>query len=362
MIILFCNKKRSAALYVRVSTAEQANEGYSLSAQKDILEKYCELYGIDVYSVYSDAGISGKSLKNRESLQKMMNDAEAGLFDTVIVWKISRLSRSLKDLLIISDKLDSLDISLISYSENFDTKSPVGRMTLQILGSIAEFERNTIVENVKLGMQECAKSGKRTGGVVLGYDSTNKGLTVNQKEAECVKLLFDMYSKDEYSLKDLSDHVNKLGYRTKCNNYFTAESVGHILSNPVYIGKNRTARGVYSALHNPIVSDELFCSVQKIRAQRRNSVNINRKRGSFLLSGNIYCPACNGRLNGYYGGTRRYYRCTCGFGCVSADKIESTFTENFVMSNYDNIKILVSKDKKGLYVLHKGDTVYLALP
>jgi site-specific DNA recombinase len=137
------------AIYARVSTAEQAEEGFSIDAQLRTLTEYCKATGKILYKEYVDRGVSGKSMKGRLALQQLLKDAEEGQFDEVIVWKINRMARKQLDLLKIVEALTKLNISFRSYSENFETETPIGKFALQMMGAVGELERNTIVDNVK---------------------------------------------------------------------------------------------------------------------------------------------------------------------------------------------------------------------
>lgn len=319
-----------AALYIRVSTEEQAAEGQSVSAQTEILKQYCSLYNIEIFKIYMDLGISGKEAHNRPGLLSMLQDAREGKFNLVIVWKISRLSRNLKDLLLIIDELEKSGVTFTSYSEKFDTSTAVGKMTLQLLGSIAEFERNTIIDNVKLGLQEYARKGGKTG-TVLGYDNIDKRLVINSDEADVVKRIYNLYVFNKMSMADIAAHLNNIGCETKRNNSFTKDSIAVILSNPVYIGINRHNIGsneeyVTNGTHEPIISAEIWEAAQRLKESNKRKKRQISYESDFLLSGKIMCHCGS---NSMYGSTSkaaakkyRYYRCkSCGFIC-NADKIE----------------------------------------
>ncbi|MEK4826684.1 recombinase family protein [Niallia sp. FSL W8-0951] len=150
---------KRVAIYCRVSTEEQATEGYSISAQLQTLRQYTQLYGWEIAEEYVDEGISGKNISGRPAMQKLISDVEKDKFQAVLVWKISRLSRNMLDTLTLLDKFEDYGVKFISYSENFDTGSPIGRLVVQLMASIAEMERNTLAENVKLGMKQRALEG-----------------------------------------------------------------------------------------------------------------------------------------------------------------------------------------------------------
>src|SRR5699024_10358546 len=235
-----------------------------------------------------------------------VEDVEKDKFQAVIVWKISRLSRNMLDTLKLLDKFEKYRVKFISYSENFDTSTPIGRLVLQLMASIAEMERNTLAENVKLGMKQRALEGYWNGGIVFGYDhSDKKKLVINHKEAEVVKMIFNMYANGK-GLRAISNHLNKADYKTKRDRYFSINGVAQILDNPVYNGKIRwlqfenwdtqrrkgknpnTRRS--SDLHEAIISDELWSIVQARRKSR--SFKQRQSNEPFLLSGLLRCPDC----------------------------------------------------------------------
>lgn len=324
-----------AALYIRVSTEEQAVEGQSVDAQIETLTQYCKLYDIEIYDIYKDLGVSGKSAKNRPSLQLMLRDACSKKFNMVLVWKISRLSRSLKDLLLILDQLEKNDIVFSSYSEKFDTSTPVGRMTLQLLGSIAEFERNTIIDNVKLGLKEYARKGGKTG-TILGYDNVSKQLIVNPQEAEIIKLIYRLYAIDRMSLDEIAELLNARGYVTKRGKQFRKDGIAVILDNPAYIGLNRHNVGTCeeyqtAGAHQPIIDINTWETVQELRQTNRTKHIKKNKDSVFLLSSKIICSCCGSSMIGFYSSSvskaYRYYKCKgCGY-LVNAARLDGIVIE-----------------------------------
>lgn len=321
-------KKLKAALYIRVSTEEQAQEGQSAAAQTETLKQYCSAFDIEVAGVYMDLGISGKSLKDRQELKRLIENCRKGQFNLVLVWKISRLSRNLKDLLYLIDILEQNNVHFTSYSEKFDTSTPVGRMTLQLLGSIAEFERNTIIENVNLGLREFARKGGKASSV-LGYDNVNKKLLINDGEAALVKLIFSLYTDKGMSFSAIARYLNSLGYRSKRGNEFRSSSISYVVHNPVYVGINRhkiDTESEYSIQgeHPVIIDSEVWD-----RAQRKNSKSKKRK-GSALNTNlhtiNVTCMHCKAQMKVFYTYSRgkkyKYLRCNSCSSYVNVEKLE----------------------------------------
>lgn len=305
MGVIKINEIKSVAIYCRVSTEEQASEGYSIAAQLQTLRQYTSLYGWEVAEEYVDEGISGKDIKGRPAMQRLISDVNKDKFQAVLVWKISRLSRNMLDTLMLLDKFEEYDVKFISYSENFDTGSPIGRLVVQLMASIAEMERNTLSENVKLGMTQRAKEGSWNGGMVFGYDSVKKELIINPKETEIVELIFTLYAEGK-GLKAIANHLNKTGFRTKRKRHFSINGIATILDNPIYNGKIRwlqvenwdkkRRRGknpnpiIVEGKQEAIISDELWNIVQT----RRQSKSFKQRQSHepFLLSTILRCPDC----------------------------------------------------------------------
>jgi len=327
--------KHRAAIYIRVSTEEQAVDGQSASAQEETLRQYCKTYDIEVFDAYTDLGISGKSLKEREELCRLIEDCSSGRFDLVLVWKISRLSRKLKDLLYLIDLFESKDVHFASCSEKFDTSTPVGRMTLQLLGSIAEFERNTIIENVRLGLGEFARKGGKAA-IVLGYDNVDKKLVINKYEADIVNLIFSLRVDRGLGFSAIARYLNNMGYRTKRGNKYRSSSISYIIRNPVYIGINRhkiNTENEYciKSIHPTIIDADLWNKAQNINNKSAAGI---RKTASDTPHFKVYCMKCNSLMKTFYSSSRgksyRYFRCCNCSNYVNIEKLEKALTERIL--------------------------------
>ncbi len=362
---------KRVAIYARVSTEEQAKEGFSIEAQFRTLRQYAQIYNWELVDEHVDEGISGKSVKGRPEMKRLIKDVENERFDAALVWKISRLSRNMLETLITLDKFEKYNVKFISYSENFDTSTPIGRLVLQIMASIAEMERNTLAENVKLGMKQSALEGRWNSGVVFGYDTVKKRLVINEKEAEVVQLIYHMYANGK-GLRAISNHLNKAGYKTKRNRYFSINGVAQILDNVIYIGKiswlkfenwdSKRRKGknpnpiLVEGKHEPIISDELWSVV---RARRKSkSFKQHQSNEPFLLSGLLRCPDCGqGMVPSITTYTRkdgtkrkhRYYVCSDfhnkGSAACKANSIKAYEAEETVIKKIEQL----SPNKKRLY-------------
>ncbi|WP_304341033.1 recombinase family protein [Metaclostridioides mangenotii] len=311
---------KNVAIYCRVSTVEQADEGYSIDEQRRRGEEYCNSNGYNVYNIYEDRGISGKNISGRPGVKRLIEDAKDKKFDLLIVWKLNRLSRDLSDILTIEKLLTKYKIAFRSLTEGFETETNSGKLQLSIMGAIAEFERGTISENVKMGMIARAKEGRWNGGSVLGYDvkelpnegnkRKNTALFINEEEANTVRRIFELYSKGN-GYKAIVNSINKDGYITKRGNHFAVSTVRDILNNPVYIGKirfnlyrdyNKYKRQnknpnpiIVDGLHAPIIDLRLWEKVQ-VMLKERSKVYERNHENKYLLTGILKCPVCGSSM------------------------------------------------------------------
>lgn len=310
------NKK--VAIYCRVSTTEQAEEGYSIKEQERLIREYCVNQGYEVYKVFSDAGISGKDIRHRPAIQQLLKDATDKKFDMVMSWKINRLSRKLEDAIKIVNTLDKYGIAYQSYSERFESDTPAGKMQFQMMALVGEFERNTIAQNVKMGMKAKARSGEWCGGTApLGYcwvpmegteNSSRKKsrLEIDKTEAEIVRLIYHMYASGK-GYKAIVNYINQMGYRTKKGNAFSVAQLKTILTNPVYIGKvrfnvrrdwNEKRRHnmnpepiIANGIHEAIITEEQWNQVQFLIHQKSGKPS-RIYDGEYPLTGILRCPEC----------------------------------------------------------------------
>lgn len=365
------------AIYSRVSTAEQAMDGFSIEAQNSSVRTVCEAVGKVVVETYVDKGISGKSMGNRPSLLRMIEDAKEGKFDEVAVWKLSRLARNNLDLLKIVDILKKHEASFRSITESFDTSTASGKLQMGLLGIIGEFERETIVENVKMGMKQRAKEGKWNGGRLLGYksvklemDKSNEtGLVIIPEEAEIVRKIFTLYSQGK-GLKSIANNLNKCGYKTIKGNSFSTTAISVIIHNPTYIGKIRFNKYVdwsgkrrkgknedyilVDGEHEPIIDKDLWEKVQELIEMK----SFKPKRtfdGAYPLTGLLKCPVCGASMvaartvNKRKSGEKYIIRyCYCGTfrskgaSVCSSNSVRADAAEEYV---FNRIKEVLKGDK-----------------
>jgi len=262
-------KKTVVAIYIRVSTDRQHTDGYSFEEQEKILREHCEHHSEDVYEVYGDGGISGKDIVHRIEFRRMLQDAKEKKFDKVIVWKLSRFARSLKDLMITVADLEKLGIGLESYTERFDSTTASGKLMRNMLGAIAEFDRDVISENVKMAYAARARKGNRTCSSILGYDCDGKNsLKINETEAEVVRFIFAEYLHCK-CLTETAKSANIRGYRGKNGHPFSPAAIERILRSFTYCG-------YYRFRQEFVIASEPFPVI--ITAKQYNDVQRQRLR------------------------------------------------------------------------------------
>jgi site-specific DNA recombinase len=352
------------ALYIRVSTSEQAEFGFSVPAQSKLLKEYSQQNSWRIYDIYTDNGLSGKSASNRPELQRLLEDAKLGKFQKVLVWKINRLARNVIDLLEITEELNRHQVSLQSISEQFDLSSPLGQFTLQMMAAVGELERKTIAENIQMGRHQRNKRGIYCGASILGYETRTIAyqsqrrktteLYIVPEEAQLVRSIFLMYSEGK-GLKAIVNFLNINGFQSKHQKPFSISTIRKILNNPVYIGNiqyfepSLQQNVIVEGHHEPIIPMELWNKVkERLRNNQRKPSKIIER--CYPLSSILRCPICDSsmipfnttqhRKNGQKV-TYHYYICNqyqnkgiavCKPNSIPADKIEQ-----LILSKLKNI-------------------------
>lgn len=294
------------ACYVRVSTDNQL-ENYSIEEQTDRLKAYCKAKDIQIVKIYTDGGYSGGNV-NRPALQQMLQDIDKGLIDSVIVYKLDRLSRSQKDtLMLIEDCFLAKNVDFVSVNENFDTSTPFGRAMIGILSVFAQLEKDQITERFTMGRIGRAKNGYFHGGgnAPTGYDYIDGELIINDYEAIQVKDLYNRFLKG-YSIHNCWQYMQQ-----KYGGWSSEVLVRNVLKNELYIGKVKFKGVAYQGNHQPIISEETFRQVQDLfNSSRRASDTFKRSpfKASTLLSSLVYCGKCGARFHGEHGNYSCYSR------------------------------------------------------
>ena len=316
---------RRCAIYTRKSTEEGLDQDFnSLDAQREACEAYIKSQVGEGWRVlrerYDDGGYSGGTLE-RPAVERLLADIRAGKIDTVVVYKVDRLTRSLTDFAKIVEVFDAEGVAFVSVTQQFNTTTSMGRLTLNMLLSFAQFEREVTGERIRDKIAASKKKGMWMGGLVpLGYDAVDRKLVVNPSEAETVRELFRLYLECG-SVNVLRDTAQQQGYVTKLRQSsdgrmtggqpFTRGHLYQLLRNPLYAGKVSHKGVLYPGQHPAIVDAATYEAVQRLltenAAQRRSPTNAKTPS---LLAGLVYdeqderlCPSHASKKGRRY----RYY-------------------------------------------------------
>ncbi len=230
-------KEDCTALYIRVSTEKQADEGYSLDAQRERLAAYCQAQGWPICPnhIYADEGISGTTI-DRPQFQAMLQAAKAGLIKRIVAMKLDRLSRNVRDFLGLVDELQAAGCDLVLIKESFDTSTPHGRFALTMFAAMAELEASTITERVMSGKVQKATTGGYNGAACpFGYEYSASVFTVNPQQAHVVTFIFNAWLAGD-SMHAIAKQLHDAGAATKKGGAWAQATVRAILLNGFYAG------------------------------------------------------------------------------------------------------------------------------
>lgn len=301
---------KRAALYIRVSTQEQAQEGYSVGEQKERLIAYCKAQDWVIADIYVDGGYTGSNIK-RPGIQKLISETDK--FDLVLVYKLDRLSRSQRDTLyLIEEVFLPNKVDFISMQESFDTSSPFGKAMIGLLAVFAQLEREQIKERTKMGRLARAKAGLYQGGgyipIGYNYDPSIGKLVVNPYEAQQVQKIFEWYLAG-LSLQAIEDRLKAAGYTNRYSSYNSWTGIRYMLENETYLGRIHFGDVVVENAHEAIISEEQFNAVQRMRQNRKEKYGMKSFRAKYMLTGMLFCGHCGGRYYLRNSGKYRYYSC-----------------------------------------------------
>jgi site-specific DNA recombinase len=325
--------------YSRVSSEEQAAHGISIDAQRNILEGYAAMTSQQI-RIYEDAGYSGKNT-NRPALQQLLTACRAGSVSAVVVWKLDRLSRSLRDTLtIIEDVFQPAGITLVSVTESIDTSTPSGRMMLNLLASFAQLEREQDSDRVVMAHKHLARDCKYLGGhVPLGYCiDSEKHYQLDPVTAPVVRRVFEMYlSRSGYT--PILEYLNSFAFPGTRKTPFGKSDLKNLLQNEIYAGTyvRRMGADPRHRITSPetirvpggvpaLLTPDEWQRVCALRSQSERASAIYSARRVYPLSGLVYCASCGALMPLNYGGkdrdgsVQRYY--TCKAKCARPARLE----------------------------------------
>jgi site-specific DNA recombinase len=342
------------AIYGRVSTEEQATEGFSVRAQEQKLKEYANVKDWAIYNIYLDEGISGKNITERPAINRMIEDIKAGRVKNVLVFKLDRLTRSVADLVYLIDLFKKHDCDFNSLTESIDTSTASGRMFIKIIGIFAEFERENIGERVRVGIERKAREGFTTAGNTISYgynrERGERIQTVNETESQNVKMMFDMFVNGGMSLSGIARSLNMQGIQSKKGCLWNGASVKQVLTNCNHIGNVRHCMNTPArhfeceGKHEPIITTELYNAAQSLIEKNARATPTKRPHENNFFVGFLFCEKCGKRLTtrstvyeSKKGKTTCFnYRCEtkvvggdCNTKAVTAGKVEKALIEYF---------------------------------
>jgi len=342
---------KRCAIYTRKSTAIGLDQEFNtLDAQREACERYIEnqahLGWRRAADKYDDGGFTGANLE-RPAFQRLVEDIDAGKIDVLVVYKVDRLSRSLLDFAKVMDRFNKAGTAFVSVTQNFSTADAMGRLTLNMLMSFAEFEREMIAERTRDKIAAARRKGKWTGGPVpLGYDVVDKHLVVNDLEAVMVREIFDLYLKHRSALSVMRI-LNETGRATKRHlakngnvrkaRAWSKDAVLRVLKNPVYAGYMPYRDEIHPGEHDALVDQDTYTRVHALLDDHGGARRTTRGRNpEYLLRGLLRCTNCGKTFTPAStrkkGKEYRYYRCVtrdkegrkaCPARPLPADAIES---------------------------------------
>lgn len=346
---------KNCAVYTRKSSDERLEmEFNSLDAQRESCLAYITSQKAEgwkpVKKNYDDGGFSGGSM-NRPALNELITDIKDGKVDIVVVYKIDRLTRSLMDFSKLVEIFDKYGVTFVSVTQSFNTTTSMGRLTLNVLLSFAQFEREVAGERIRDKISASKKKGMWMGGVLpLGYNVKDRQLVVDENGKKTVNLIFNKYL-ELGSINELKIYLDDNGIKSyfrvseKGNGHggssYSRGALNFILSNPVYIGKIRHMKNIYDGNHDGIIPQELFDAVQtKLQSQSmtqrgesKRSSNALLKGKIFANSGDIYTPTYTNKSGKRY----RYYICNENKNRLPADEVES-FVERQIRDRFKSLE------------------------
>ena len=350
--------KIRCAIYTRKSCEEGLDQDFnSLDAQRLSAENYIASQEHEGWVVnpeyYDDGGFSGGNLE-RPGLKRLFQDIKEDKIDCIVVYKIDRLTRSLADFSEIIKIFDEHNVSFVSVTQSFNTSNSMGRLMLNVLLSFAQYERELTGERIRDKVDASKKKGMWMGGSPsLGYDTKDKKLIINEREAKIVKIIFQSFLESE-SVTETARDLNNLGFSNKTwisskdklhkGGRFNKSSIRRILSNYLYVGKIKHKDNSYDGLHEAIIEENMWQKTQEILGQNNpqnsiqyNKVSIPKSRATTapLLKGIMHCSLCGSKMIPTYTTKQskryRYYICEskhrgnnedCKVGRISANESE----------------------------------------
>ena len=337
------------AIYTRKSSEEGLEQDFnSLDAQREACEAYIKSQIHEGWTLvkkeYNDGGYSGGTM-NRPAFQELLSDIEEDKIDIVVVYKVDRLTRSLMDFSKIIDIFDKHGTSFVSITQQFNTTTSMGRLTLNILLSFAQFEREVTGERIRDKIAASKKKGMWMGGCTpLGYKKEDKKLIIEENDAKKVKLIFDKYLELK-SVPKLMEWLKKENIKTKSSRDFYKGQLYHMLSNKVYIGKIIHKDNVYEGEHIGIIDDITFERVQKLLYENKlDKVCGTKSSSNSLLAGLIFDDNNNRMTPSHSNSHKRRYRYYISQAIKNYNKLQAGTVSKIPAGEIEKFVMLTTKE------------------
>lgn len=333
-------ENKIAGIYIRVSTEDQAREGFSLGEQKARLEEFCKFKRYEIYKVYEDAGISAKNDK-RPAYQELMNDVKSHKINVIVAFKLDRLTRSVYDIEKLMNIVNEENCDIDCLADESNTTTSNGRMIMRIMTSVSQNEIEKCSERTKLGLAGAIKNGHIPSHTPIGFKRVNKKIITDNLTKDIIIKIFDLYLEGN-SHQKIANILNK---ENTLDKYWYDTYISKILANPIYKGdyvikKNTKKEQYFENVVEPLITKEKWelCQSQKTRNARHYE-----RTGTYLFTNKLKCHNCNCFLGGKAttkksGKKYFYYKCEHCKINIKEETIESELLKTInSLIEYDDL-------------------------
>ena len=310
-------KKKVAGIYIRVSTEDQAREGFSLGEQKEKLEGLCKYKGYEIYKVYKDAGISAKDMTHRPQFQAMLEDMKAGKINYIVAYKLDRVTRSVRDLETLISTLEKYHCYLICDRDDVNTSSANGRFFVRMLTVLSQLEIEIVSERTKFGLGGAIKAGHIPGPCPYGYyRDSDKTIKIDNSTKDIVIRIYQMYLEGK-SYQQIASILNDEDVPSPVKSKWCDSTIEKIINNRIYMGdferykkdKDRESE-IYMNVVTPIISRAMWEDTQNQKGKNQRSYSRHRV---YIFFQKLICPKCGKIMTGKGAGGKKskymYYTC-----------------------------------------------------
>ena len=289
-------EKKIAGIYIRVSTEDQAREGFSLGEQEEKLRQLCKYKDFEIFKIYKDAGISAKNMKDRPAFQQMLDDMKAGKLNYIVAYKLDRVTRSVRDLEVLISTLEQYQCYLICDRDDVNTSTANGRFFVRMLTVLSQLEIEIVSERTKFGLNGAIKAGHIPGKVPLGYyRDIDKTLKVDVTTKDIVLRIFEMYLEGK-SYQTISNILNDEKILSPNNKKWCDSTIDRIINNKIYMGDYERYKydtdketELFVDVVPPIITRAMWEEVQKQKEKNQRSYCRNRV---YIFFQKLVCTTC----------------------------------------------------------------------